>query len=161
MVGGGGSFAQRHRRDEDNGIGPEMAFVNRILKECGLGMPCTIGDTNINEWERGRELYAHMVRRVKALVRDRVSISVLLWYQGESDTITLTGESRKHISENFPRSREVHWFLNKFVDDCGIRDLIRFNREVIRGRASGLGGMPSGPLNRRVMAVETTCDSSF
>ncbi|KAK4285404.1 hypothetical protein QN277_002104 [Acacia crassicarpa] len=32
----------------------------------------------------------------------------------------------------FPGHEEVLWFLNKFADDFGIRELIRFNREVLR-----------------------------
>ncbi|XP_028772588.1 probable carbohydrate esterase At4g34215 [Neltuma alba] len=79
----------------ETGIGPGMAFANRILKKkpelavVGL-VPCAVGGTNISEWERGRELYNHMMRRAKASVRSGGSISALLWYQGESDTINLT-----------------------------------------------------------------------
>ncbi|XP_028772586.1 probable carbohydrate esterase At4g34215 [Neltuma alba] len=78
-----------------DGIGPGMAFANRILKKkpelavVGL-VPCAVGGTNISEWERGRELYNHMMRRAKASVGSGGSISALLWYQGESDTINLT-----------------------------------------------------------------------
>ncbi|KAK4274655.1 hypothetical protein QN277_017846 [Acacia crassicarpa] len=77
-----------------NGIGPGMPFANRILEKkpevgvVGL-VPCAIGGTNISEWERGRELYTHMMRRAQASVRDGGTISALLWYQGESDTLNV------------------------------------------------------------------------
>lgn len=32
----------------------------------------------------------------------------------------------------FPGHEEVLWFLNKFADDFGLRELIRFNTEVVR-----------------------------
>ncbi|KAK7283276.1 hypothetical protein RIF29_12691 [Crotalaria pallida] len=77
-----------------NGIGPGMAFANTILeKRPGFGVvglvPCAIGGTNISEWERGKVLYHHMMKRVKASLIDGGSIRALLWYQGESDTVNL------------------------------------------------------------------------
>ena len=78
-----------------NGIGPGMAFANSILdKRPGFGVvglvPCAIGGTNISEWERGKVLYNQMMRRVKASLRDGGSVQALLWYQGESDTVSLS-----------------------------------------------------------------------
>lgn len=80
-----------------NGIGPGMAFANSVLeKNLGLGVvglvPCAIGGTNISEWERGKVLYNHMMKRVKESLRDDGggTIRALLWYQGESDTVSLS-----------------------------------------------------------------------
>ncbi|KAF7817465.1 putative carbohydrate esterase [Senna tora] len=78
-----------------NGIGPGMAFGNRILKKKKKGelgvvglVPCAIGGSNISEWERGKVLYNQMMRRAKASLQQGGTISALLWYQGESDTLT-------------------------------------------------------------------------
>ncbi|CAL0305803.1 unnamed protein product [Lupinus luteus] len=77
-----------------NGVGPGMSFANSMLnKREGFGVvglvPCAIGGTNISQWEKGKVLYKHMMRRVKASLNDGGSIRGLLWYQGESDTVNL------------------------------------------------------------------------
>ncbi|RHN38454.1 putative SGNH hydrolase-type esterase domain-containing protein [Medicago truncatula] len=78
-----------------NGVGPGMAFAKHVLeKNSGLGLvglvPCAIGGTNISEWERGKVLYNHMMKRVKASLRDDGNIRALLWFQGETDTVILS-----------------------------------------------------------------------
>ncbi|OIV97653.1 hypothetical protein TanjilG_12410 [Lupinus angustifolius] len=77
-----------------NGVGPGMSFANSILnKREGFGVvglvPCAIGGTNISQWEKGKVLYKHMMKRVKASLNDGGSIRGFLWYQGESDTVNL------------------------------------------------------------------------
>ncbi|XP_045825309.1 probable carbohydrate esterase At4g34215 [Trifolium pratense] len=77
-----------------NGIGPGMVFANFVLKKNSqLGLvglvPCAIGGTNISEWEKGKVLYNHMMKRVKASLNDGGSVRALLWFQGESDTVSL------------------------------------------------------------------------
>lgn len=83
--------------EKTNGVGPGMAFANSVLSKHsrGLGLvglvPCAMGGTNITQWEKGKELYNHMMRRVKASLRDDGgTIRALLWYQGESDTVNLS-----------------------------------------------------------------------
>lgn len=77
------------------GMGPGMAFANSLLKKLpvvgvvGL-VPCAIGGTNISEWVRGGVLYNQMMGRVRVAVKDGGIIRGLLWYQGESDTLTVT-----------------------------------------------------------------------
>ncbi|KAK7410064.1 hypothetical protein VNO78_00549 [Psophocarpus tetragonolobus] len=93
-----------------NGVGPGMAFANWVLeKHPELGViglvPCAIGGTNISEWERGKELYNHMMKRAKASLRDGGTIRALLWYQGETDTVNL------HDSQ-FYQTRVHKFFLD-------------------------------------------------
>lgn len=82
-------------REKTNGIGPGMAFANHVLeKNMGVGVvglvPCAIGGSNISEWEKGKVLYSHMVKRVKASLRDGGGdVRGILWFQGESDTVSL------------------------------------------------------------------------
>lgn len=100
--------------EKTNGIGPGMPFANSILNKrpdfgvVGL-VPCAIGGTNISEWERGKVLYNHMMKRVKASLSDGGDVRALLWYQGESDT----------VNENDARSyqRRVHKFFLDVRDD--------------------------------------------
>ncbi|KAK9073401.1 hypothetical protein SSX86_007725 [Deinandra increscens subsp. villosa] len=77
------------------GVGPGMSFANSLLRKdsrrfgvVGL-VPCAIGGTNISEWVRGGDLYEQMMRRAKAAVHGGGVIQGLLWYQGESDTVSL------------------------------------------------------------------------
>lgn len=75
------------------GVGPGMPFASACRERVGgtLGLvPCAIGGTAIREWARGTPLYNSMVKRTKASVAigGVDSIKALLWYQGESDTIT-------------------------------------------------------------------------
>ncbi|KMT01143.1 hypothetical protein BVRB_9g223950 [Beta vulgaris subsp. vulgaris] len=74
------------------GVGPGMPFANALRERvCGtLGLvPCAVGASAISEWARGTPLYMSMVKRVKVAVKKGGGeISALLWYQGESDTLT-------------------------------------------------------------------------
>ncbi|TKY75023.1 carbohydrate esterase [Spatholobus suberectus] len=97
-----------------NGVGPGMAFANSVLdKNPGFGViglvPCAIGGTNISDWERGKELYNHMIKRAKASLRDGGTIRALLWYQGETDTVNL------HDAQSY--QRRVHKFFLDVRDD--------------------------------------------
>ncbi|KAF5198528.1 putative carbohydrate esterase [Thalictrum thalictroides] len=77
------------------GIGPGMAFANSIreidprIGTIGL-VPCAIGGTNISEWHHGMSLYNNLVNRAKAALKQGGTIRAILWYQGESDTISRT-----------------------------------------------------------------------
>nr|GEX40483.1 probable carbohydrate esterase At4g34215 [Tanacetum cinerariifolium] len=75
------------------GIGPGMAFANSLLQKdssirvVGL-VPCAVGGTNISEWAHGNQLYNQLIQRAHAAVEGGGTIKGLLWYQGESDTLT-------------------------------------------------------------------------
>ncbi|KAA8528494.1 hypothetical protein F0562_035849 [Nyssa sinensis] len=75
------------------GVGPGMAFANSVLdKDSSLGVvglvPCAIGGTNISEWARGSYLYSQLVRRAGVALQGGGTIRAILWYQGESDTVS-------------------------------------------------------------------------
>ncbi|KMT01142.1 hypothetical protein BVRB_9g223940 [Beta vulgaris subsp. vulgaris] len=74
------------------GVGPGMPFANVVKERVGgsLGLvPCAVGGTAITKWARGEHLYDDMVKRAKAAVENGGGeIKALLWYQGESDTLT-------------------------------------------------------------------------
>ncbi|XP_072960389.1 probable carbohydrate esterase At4g34215 isoform X2 [Typha angustifolia] len=81
------------------GVGPGLAFAEALRSSvAGEGelirlVPCAVGGTRIEEWEKGRELYEEMVRRArKATAAEEEEeeggrIGAVLWYQGESDTV--------------------------------------------------------------------------
>ncbi|KAL8230936.1 hypothetical protein R6Q57_000714 [Mikania cordata] len=89
------------------GVGPGMAFANSILRlDSSIGViglvPCAVGGTNITEWARGGHLYDQLIRRANAALVGGGSIKGLLWYQGESDTVSREdAESYKRRSEMF------------------------------------------------------------
>ncbi|XP_077225294.1 putative carbohydrate esterase At4g34215 [Tasmannia lanceolata] len=77
------------------GVGPGMAFANAVRREAepslvvvGL-VPCAVGGTAIKEWEKGSRLYENMVMRAKeSLKEEGGKMRAVLWYQGESDTLS-------------------------------------------------------------------------
>lgn len=82
------------------GIGPGMSFAHTVLRKdptvgaIGL-VPCAVGGTNIRKWARGGFLYSRLIRRSEAAARGGARIRALLWYQGESDTVSVE-EARKY-----------------------------------------------------------------
>ncbi|XP_027368153.1 probable carbohydrate esterase At4g34215 [Abrus precatorius] len=91
------------------GVGPGMAFANEVVKASGVGcvglVPCAVGGTRIGEWNRGSRLYNDLVQRSIHSLRDGGgTIRALLWYQGESDTVTEEdADAYKHNMETFIR----------------------------------------------------------
>ncbi|KAK7383186.1 hypothetical protein VNO78_28859 [Psophocarpus tetragonolobus] len=89
------------------GVGPGMAFANELVKTHGPGfvglVPCAVGATKISQWSRGSRLYNQLVQRAAlAMGEDGGTIRALLWYQGESDTVTkIDAESYKDKMERF------------------------------------------------------------
>ncbi|KAG0470567.1 hypothetical protein HPP92_017267 [Vanilla planifolia] len=75
------------------GIGPGMSFANYLLSkfpgsfEIGL-VPCAEGGTAIVEWARGSRLYSRMLNRAKESVSAGGEIKAVIWFQGESDTLS-------------------------------------------------------------------------
>ena len=75
-----------------------MPFANRILERnpnygvIGL-VPCAIGQTQLVQWRKGSKLYNNMIARARASLKEGGLIRALLWYQGESDTNTLTAST--------------------------------------------------------------------
>ncbi|XP_042964538.1 probable carbohydrate esterase At4g34215 [Carya illinoinensis] len=72
------------------GVGPGMPFSNQILaKRPNFGViglvPCTVGGTKIEEWQKDTILYNQLVDRARAARESGGNIGALLWYQGESD----------------------------------------------------------------------------
>ncbi|KAJ9560174.1 hypothetical protein OSB04_005334 [Centaurea solstitialis] len=89
------------------GIGPGMAFARSLLrKDSSIGVvglvPCAMGGTNISEWARGGDLYKRLIRRAEAALEVGGTIRGLLWFQGESDTVSREdAESYKTRLQNF------------------------------------------------------------
>ena len=78
-------------------------------------VPCAVGGTQIKEWEKGSKLYEQMIERTKAAIRESGTIKALLWYQGESDTL-----SSANVKE-FPRRLEA--LITNVRSDLQIDDL--------------------------------------
>ncbi|KAG7989475.1 hypothetical protein I3843_03G240000 [Carya illinoinensis] len=95
------------------GVGPGMAFANAVLaKDATFGViglvPCAVGGTKIREWGKGTFLYKQLMRRARSSLQDGGTIQALLWYQGESDTVT---------KEDTEYKRKLERFFMDFRDD--------------------------------------------
>ncbi|XP_020572171.1 probable carbohydrate esterase At4g34215 [Phalaenopsis equestris] len=76
------------------GVGPGMPFAHALLAAEGTAapvrlVPCAVGATPIREWERGTTLYANLVRRAQFAAAGGGRVAAVLWYQGETDTISM------------------------------------------------------------------------
>ncbi|MCL7043319.1 hypothetical protein MKW94_002049 [Papaver nudicaule] len=75
------------------GVGPGMAFANTLRqKDRNIGViglvPCAIGGTRISQWARGTQLYNMFITRSQKSLTEGGRIRAVLWYQGESDTVS-------------------------------------------------------------------------
>lgn len=106
------------------GVGPGMAFANEVVRvgatrggQGAVGLvPCAVGGTQISQWRRGSPLYNQLVRRASESVRDGGTIRALLWYQGESDTVT------QHDADSYKTSMES--FIKDLRSDLHIPSLL-------------------------------------
>ncbi|KAH0456756.1 hypothetical protein IEQ34_014663 [Dendrobium chrysotoxum] len=75
------------------GVGPGMPFARAVLAAGGVAtpvrlVPCAVGATPIREWARGTALYLNLMRRARAAMAEGGKLAAVLWYQGETDTIS-------------------------------------------------------------------------
>ncbi|XP_023525343.1 probable carbohydrate esterase At4g34215 [Cucurbita pepo subsp. pepo] len=136
-----------------NGIGPGMPFANTILMDKPAGrtviglVPCAMGGSSIQQWQKGSNLYTHLLTRAEASILSGGTIKALLWYQGESDTV------------NAEDSELYGGRLKKFFSDIRSDLHIPFLPIIQVGIASGEGpykeGVRRGQFGIEVMNVMT------
>ncbi|KZV54552.1 putative carbohydrate esterase [Dorcoceras hygrometricum] len=107
------------------GVGPGMAFANRILKaDPNFGsiilVPCALGGSKITEWSSfNSTLRQRLVWRTNEAIRFGGKLRAILWYQGESET--------RHIHDathTFPL--EFKRFLSLLYKDLNDPDDVPF-----------------------------------
>jgi hypothetical protein len=75
------------------GVGLGKTFGETVADAAGnqdahVGLiPCAVGGTSINKWNKGEKLYEEAVRRAKVAMKHG-EIAGILWHQGESDSPT-------------------------------------------------------------------------
>jgi Carbohydrate esterase, sialic acid-specific acetylesterase len=82
-----------HDRKSGLGVGPSLAFGKAMAEKdpsvtIGL-VPCAIGGTRLNRWQKGADLYERAVKRAQIAMKDG-TLEGVLWHQGESDSGTNT-----------------------------------------------------------------------
>ncbi|EFJ11760.1 hypothetical protein SELMODRAFT_122285 [Selaginella moellendorffii] len=111
--------AEPLHRDIDTGkvcgIGPGLTFGAALINQqrsrfLGL-VPCAKGATSITEWTKGSFLYERMIKRAKEAIRKGGVLRALLWYQGETDTLS------EHLARNYKRALEA--FIGNVRSDLG------------------------------------------
>ncbi|KAH0726124.1 hypothetical protein KY284_001989 [Solanum tuberosum] len=104
------------------GIGPGMPFANSLLNKTScLGIvglvPCAMAGNKISEWQKGTFLYNQLVMRAKAsIVQEYGVIRAMLWYQGESDTMSQ--------SDANSYKGKMQQFFSDLRNDVGIPELL-------------------------------------
>ena len=82
------------------GVGPGIAFAQNMLienknKKVKIGLiPCAVGGTSVNVWQRGgydkvtkTYPYDDAIKRVMTAAKDGI-VKGIIWHQGESDNST-------------------------------------------------------------------------
>ncbi|KAI3846284.1 hypothetical protein MKW92_026217 [Papaver armeniacum] len=104
------------------GVGPGMAFANTLLQKMDSGtiglVPCAIGGTRVSEWARGNRLYNMLIARSLLSLMEGGRIQAVLWYQGESDTVSVVdaesyGDNLKKFISDF--RADLHLPLLPFI----------------------------------------------
>src|SRR6185369_122026 len=87
--------AQTFAGHDNAGVGPGLSFAETLVArdaQVRIGLiPCAVGGTRIDLWQKGAKLYDEAVRRGKvALVTTapvKARIRGVLWLQGEADAV--------------------------------------------------------------------------
>ncbi|KAK6804093.1 hypothetical protein RDI58_001877 [Solanum bulbocastanum] len=104
------------------GIGPGMPFANSLLNKTScLGIvglvPCAMAGNKISEWQKGTFLYNQLVMRSKASIVQEYGVTrAMLWYQGESDTMSQ--------SDANSYKEKMQQFFTDLRNDVGIPELL-------------------------------------
>lgn len=108
---------------DNAGVGPGLAFAQVIAKtepKARIALiPCAVGGTAIQKWQKGQRLYEETIRRAKLALdagpAGRIRIAGALWLQGEADS-----GSPETISA-YPQ--RLHQMITDLRADLGIADL--------------------------------------
>src|SRR5262249_11968425 len=73
------------------GVGPGLAFGKAMAEanpDVVIGLvPCAVGGTPLERWEKGADLYTNAVARAHAAMKVG-TLAGIIWHQGESDSKT-------------------------------------------------------------------------
>lgn len=77
----------------NEGVGPGLAFAETLFAQnpkAAIGLiPCAVGGTSINRWQKGANLYNEALRRTKLALQTTAAVKGrirgVLWLQGEAD----------------------------------------------------------------------------
>lgn len=94
-----------------HGVGPGLSFgkaMAAVDTNVIIGLvPCAVGATLLQRWERGGDLYSNALARAKAAMAEG-TLKGILWHQGEQDSILETNAQSYYdrISRMIPNFRE-------------------------------------------------------
>lgn len=78
---------------DNAGVGPGLAFAEMLIQQnpkTAIGLvPCAVGGSSINVWQRGAKLYKESLRRATLALKQtapvKARIQGILWLQGETN----------------------------------------------------------------------------
>lgn len=82
--------AQTFAGHDNAGVGPGLAFAEQVLAEkTAIGLvPCAVGGSPIQLWQKGAKLYENALRRARLALQGapgKVRLRGVLWLQGEAN----------------------------------------------------------------------------
>ncbi|MEX0321502.1 MAG: sialate O-acetylesterase [Puniceicoccaceae bacterium] len=83
-------------KSDNAGVGPGLAFAQAIAKKHPKArialIPCAVGGTRIDKWQKGQRLYEETIRRAKLALeqgpKGHTRVVGAIWLQGEADSAT-------------------------------------------------------------------------
>ncbi|CAA0817281.1 Probable carbohydrate esterase [Striga hermonthica] len=84
-------------KEQHLGIGPGLPFATALLRRVDPSntgaatvalVPAAMGGSHILQWQRGSSYYLNLLARAEAARSSLGPIAGMLWYQGESDTVS-------------------------------------------------------------------------
>ncbi|KAE8682777.1 putative carbohydrate esterase [Hibiscus syriacus] len=134
-----------------DGIGPGMSFANAVLtKDPNSGpiglVPCAVGGTAINQWQKGEFLYEQLVKRAQMAQQSGGVYRAMLWYQGEADTLS---QEDAQLYEG-----RLKTFFNDLRSDLQTPTLPIFQLALASGEGPYIEEVREGQLNINLQNVK-------
>lgn len=106
-----------HDRPKLLGVGPGLAFgkgmaENSSAATIGL-VPCSLGGTPLERWQKGGDLYSNTVYRAKLAMKSG-KLKGVIWHQGESD-------SKPGLAETY--GARLEHMIRDLRADLGVKNL--------------------------------------
>lgn len=106
-----------HDRPKLLGVGPGLAFGKAMAEKsrsATIGLvPCSLGGTPLERWQKGGDLYSNAVYRAQ-LVMKQGTLKGVIWHQGESD-------SKPGLAETY--GARLEQMIRDLRTDLGVKKL--------------------------------------
>lgn len=106
-----------HDRPKLLGVGPGLSFGKAMAEKSRVAtiglVPCSLGGTPLERWQKGGDLYSNAVYRAKLAMKSG-KLKGVIWHQGESD-------SKPGLAETY--GARLEHMIRDLRADLGVKNL--------------------------------------